>query len=164
MAPCILDVIAPVHRTRTDVAPGHRSRRSAARASPPPGARPEPVPAFRYSLRAIRGTWMGISHLAGGAVRRVGSPRDLELGAPPDGIGFALIGLAVVVAAREWWGVQGVAGDVIHAVVAGTLGRIGYAVPLSSSPSGSTSFGPRTGPRARTVKRSRTGWSSAPWP
>ena len=27
-------------------------------------------------------------------------------------------------------GVQGVAGDVIHAVVAGTLGRIGYAVPL----------------------------------
>jgi DNA segregation ATPase FtsK/SpoIIIE, S-DNA-T family len=74
---------------------------------------------------------MGISHLAGGAVRRVGSSaRDLEPEHRRDGIGFALIGLAVVVAAREWWGVQGLAGDVIHAVVAGTLGRIGYAVPL----------------------------------
>ena len=82
-------------------------------------------------LRAIRGTWMGVSHLAGGAVRRVGSSaRDLEPEHRRDGVGFALIGLAVVVAAREWWGVQGVVGDVIHAVVAGTLGRVGYAVPL----------------------------------
>ncbi|MEP6648946.1 MAG: DNA translocase FtsK 4TM domain-containing protein, partial [Lapillicoccus sp.] len=64
---------------------------------------------------------MGVSHLAGGAVRRVGSSAR---------VGFALIGLAVVVAAREWWGIQGVVADVIHAVVAGTLGRIGYAVPL----------------------------------
>ena len=82
-------------------------------------------------LRAVRGTWMGISHLAGGAVRRVGSSaRDLEPEHRRDGIGFTLIGLAVVVAAREWWGVPGVAGDVIHAVVAGTLGRVGYALPL----------------------------------
>jgi S-DNA-T family DNA segregation ATPase FtsK/SpoIIIE len=74
---------------------------------------------------------MGVSHLAGGAVRRVGSSaRDLEPEHRRDGIGFALIGLAVVVAAREWWGVSGVVGDVIHAVVAGTLGRVGYAVPL----------------------------------
>ncbi len=74
---------------------------------------------------------MGISHLAGGAVRRVGSSaRDLEPEHRRDGIGFTLIGLAVVVAAREWWGVPGVAGDVIHAVVAGTLGRVGYALPL----------------------------------
>ena len=74
---------------------------------------------------------MGVSHLAGGAVRRVGSSaRDLEPEHRRDGVGFALIGLAVVVAAREWWGVTGVVGDVIHAVVAGTLGRVGYAVPL----------------------------------
>jgi S-DNA-T family DNA segregation ATPase FtsK/SpoIIIE len=74
---------------------------------------------------------MGVSHLAGGAVRRVGSSaRDLEPEHRRDGIGFALIGLAVVVAAREWWGVSGVVGDVIHAVVSGTLGRVGYAVPL----------------------------------
>jgi S-DNA-T family DNA segregation ATPase FtsK/SpoIIIE len=74
---------------------------------------------------------MGVSHLAGGAVRRVGtSARDLEPEHRQDGIGFALIAIAVLVAAREWWGVPGVAGEVIHAVVAGTLGRIGYALPL----------------------------------
>jgi S-DNA-T family DNA segregation ATPase FtsK/SpoIIIE len=74
---------------------------------------------------------MGVAHLAGGAVRGIGSSaRDLEPEHRRDGIGFALIGLAIVVAAREWWGVEGVVGDVIHAVVAGTLGRIGYSVPL----------------------------------
>ena len=74
---------------------------------------------------------MGVSHLAGGAVRRVGrSARDLEPEHRRDGAGFALVGVAVVVAAREWWGVPGVAGDIIHAVVAGTLGRVGYALPL----------------------------------
>jgi DNA segregation ATPase FtsK/SpoIIIE, S-DNA-T family len=74
---------------------------------------------------------MGVAHLTGGAVRRVGSSaRDLEPEHRRDGIGFGLIGLAFVVAAREWWGVEGVVGDVIHAVAAGTLGRIGYSVPL----------------------------------
>ena len=82
-------------------------------------------------LRAVRSTWMGVCHLAGGAVRRVGrSARDLEPEHRRDGIGFTLIGLAVIVAAREWWNVQGVVGDAIHAIVAGTLGRVAYALPL----------------------------------
>ena len=83
-------------------------------------------------LRAIRGTWMGMAHVAGGAVRRVGhSARDLEPEHRRDGFGFALIGLAIVVAAREWWAFEGVVGDVVHAVVAGTFGRVAYAVPLA---------------------------------
>ena len=74
---------------------------------------------------------MGVSHLAGSAVRHVGSSaRDLEPEHRRDGIGFALIGLAVIVASREWWSFQGVVGDVIHAIVAGTLGRVAYALPL----------------------------------
>ncbi len=82
-------------------------------------------------LRAVRSAWLGLSHVAGGAVRRVGaSAAELEPEHRRDGLGFALIGLAVVVAAREWWGFHGVVGDVVHAIVAGTFGRIGYAVPL----------------------------------
>ena len=74
---------------------------------------------------------MGVSHVAGGAVRRVGnSAVELEPEHRRDGWGFLLIGLAVLVAAREWWGVSGVVGNVVHAVVAGTFGRIAYAVPL----------------------------------
>ena len=84
-----------------------------------------------FPLGAMRNTWMGVSHLAGGAVRRVGhSAADLEPEHRRDGIGFALLALAVVVAAREWWGVSGTFGQIVHAVFAGTFGRVAYAVPL----------------------------------
>ena len=84
-----------------------------------------------FPFNAVRNTWMGVSHLAGGAVRRVGhSAADLEPEHKRDGIGFALIALAVIVAAREWWGVTGSFGEVVHAVFAGTFGRVAYAVPL----------------------------------
>ncbi len=73
-----------------------------------------------------------MAHVAGGTVRRIGhSARDLEPEHRRDGIGFFLLGLAVVVAAREWWGLKGTAGDVIHTVVAGTFGRVAYAVPIA---------------------------------
>jgi len=75
---------------------------------------------------------MGMAHIAGGTVRRIGhSARDLEPEHRRDGVGFFLLGLAVVVAAREWWGLKGMAGDVIHAVVAGTFGRVAYVVPIA---------------------------------
>jgi S-DNA-T family DNA segregation ATPase FtsK/SpoIIIE len=75
---------------------------------------------------------MGFAHLTGGAVRRVGATaQDLEPEHRRDGAGLLFLTLAVVVAAREWWGFQGVVGDVVHAVVAGTFGRVAYAVPLA---------------------------------
>jgi S-DNA-T family DNA segregation ATPase FtsK/SpoIIIE len=74
---------------------------------------------------------MGAAHLVGGTARRVGhSARDLDPALRRDGVGFTLIGLAVVVAASEWWGLAGAFGRVEHAVVAGTLGRVGLALPL----------------------------------
>src|SRR3954469_21248532 len=69
-------------------------------------------------LRAVRGTWMRMAHVAGGAVRRVGSSaRDLEPEPRRDGFGFTLLGLAILVAAREWWAFEGALGDVVQAVV-----------------------------------------------
>ncbi|WP_141849325.1 DNA translocase FtsK [Lapillicoccus jejuensis] len=113
------------------------SSRSGASGARTPARKPAARPSTARSgglplpLRAVRGTWMGVSHLAGGAVRRVGaSARDLEPEHRRDGVGFFLIALAVLVAAREWWGIHGVVGDGVHAVVAGTFGRVGYAVPL----------------------------------
>lgn len=73
-----------------------------------------------------------MAHVAGGAVRRVGtSARELEPEHRRDGLGFFLIGLSILVAAREWWAFEGALGDVVHAVVAGTFGRVAYAVPLA---------------------------------
>ena len=79
----------------------------------------------------VRGAWMGGAHLVGGTARRVGQgARDLDPAHRRDGAAFALIAFAVVVAAREWWGLSGSAGDVVHAVVAGTFGLVGVAVPV----------------------------------
>ena len=74
---------------------------------------------------------MGVAHVAGGAARRVGhTTHDVEPELRRDGIGFALIAFAIVVAAREWWGLHGLAVSVVHAVVAGTFGLVGLALPL----------------------------------
>ncbi len=56
-------------------------------------------------------------------------PEDYD---PPnrDGFGFALIALAVIVAAREWFGLSGLAGDVIHHAAAGLLGVLGVTLPV----------------------------------
>ena len=75
---------------------------------------------------------MGIAHIAGGTVRRIGrSAGELEPEHRRDGIGLFLLALSVLVAASEWWGLKGMTGNVVHAVVAGTFGRVAYAVPIA---------------------------------
>jgi S-DNA-T family DNA segregation ATPase FtsK/SpoIIIE len=79
----------------------------------------------------IRGLWMGCAHVIGGTARRVGrGARDLDPAHRRDGVAFALLGLVIIVAAREWWGLSGTAGDLVHNVVAGTFGRVGVVVPV----------------------------------
>ncbi|WP_228266411.1 FtsK/SpoIIIE family DNA translocase [Ornithinimicrobium ciconiae] len=58
------------------------------------------------------------------------STEDPEGGHRRDGLGFLLLALAVVVAIREWWNLEGPVGGAIHAVVAGTFGRVGLALPI----------------------------------
>ncbi|MFI2363288.1 DNA translocase FtsK [Promicromonospora sp. NPDC019610] len=89
-----------------------------------------------------------MAHAVGGATRAAG-PRaapdgsgtgtqnaegqggqELEPDHRRDGVGFALLAVAVIVAAREWWGIDGPFGDGVHAVVAGTLGVAGVALPV----------------------------------
>ncbi len=71
----------------------------------------------------------GGARLVGAGVRRI-SGIELEPEHRRDGVGLLLLALAVAVAAREWWGLQGPFGDLTHAVVAGTVGQVAYAVPL----------------------------------
>ena len=74
---------------------------------------------------------MGVAHLVGTAARRIGDgARDLDPAHRRDGAGLTLVGLAIVVAAREWWGLSGPVGAGVHAVVAGTFGRVGLVLPL----------------------------------
>ncbi|MET4078543.1 DNA translocase FtsK 4TM domain-containing protein [Janibacter sp. UYMM211] len=82
-------------------------------------------------LAAVRSTWMGVAGAAGAGARRVGHQAgQIEPEHRRDGLGFTLVALAVVVAAVEWWGLQGGLADLVHAVAAGTFGRVAYALPL----------------------------------
>jgi S-DNA-T family DNA segregation ATPase FtsK/SpoIIIE len=79
----------------------------------------------------VRGLWLGIAHLVGGLARRVGSSaRELDPAHRRDGVGLLLIGLAILVAAAEWWDLQGPVGAVVQAIVSGTTGRVGLVLPL----------------------------------
>jgi DNA segregation ATPase FtsK/SpoIIIE, S-DNA-T family len=81
--------------------------------------------------RGLRALWLGVAHLVGWLARRIGkTARDLDPAHRRDGIGLSLLGLATIVAAVEWWGLRGGVGRVVHAVVAGTFGRVGLVVPL----------------------------------
>jgi DNA segregation ATPase FtsK/SpoIIIE, S-DNA-T family len=74
---------------------------------------------------------MGSAHVVGGTARRVGrGARDLDPAHRRDGAAFTLLGLALIVAAREWWGLAGTAGEAVDAVVAGTFGAVGVVVPV----------------------------------
>ena len=65
-------------------------------------------------------------------MRRIGrSASELEPEHRRDGIGLFLLALAVLVAASEWWGLKGTTGNIVHAVVAGTFGRVAYALPIA---------------------------------
>ncbi|MFX0539991.1 DNA translocase FtsK 4TM domain-containing protein [Ornithinimicrobium sp. Y1847] len=55
---------------------------------------------------------------------------DLEPEHRRDGAGFLLLVLAVIVALREWWHLDGMFGDAVHAVAAGTLGRVALVLPI----------------------------------
>ncbi|QTE30602.1 FtsK/SpoIIIE family DNA translocase [Pengzhenrongella sicca] len=123
---------APAARARTTAArvtaSGGASSRPAGRApkKPAAGSTQSALP-----VRMVRGAWMGSAHLIGGTARRIGrGARDLDPAHRRDGLAFTLLGVAIVVAAREWWNLSGTAGNAIHAVVAGTFGRVGLAVPL----------------------------------
>ncbi|WP_427896482.1 DNA translocase FtsK 4TM domain-containing protein [Kribbella sp. GL6] len=81
--------------------------------------------------RGVVKVWIGIAHLLGSMVRGIGhSARDLEPEHRRDGAGLFLIGLAMVVAAAIWWDLPGSVGNGVRTVVGGSIGMLGWALPL----------------------------------
>ncbi|QIK66100.1 DNA translocase FtsK [Nocardioides sp. HDW12B] len=136
---------------------------SSSRKRPAPRAvRSGPGPilrAFTALGHGLAGLWLGIAHVLGGAVRRVtGAARDLDADHRRDGLGLTLIGLAVVVAASVWWRLPGGVGETTRTVVNGSVGLLGWFVPLALVGIGVVTLrNPEsTGPAGRQV----IGWSS----
>ncbi|HEX5994734.1 MAG TPA: DNA translocase FtsK 4TM domain-containing protein [Jiangellales bacterium] len=80
--------------------------------------------------RLIAAIWMGVAHLLGGIVRRLGTARELDSEHRRDGIGLGLLALAVIIAAGVWWNLDGQVFDVVRSVVAGAVGTVSYVVPV----------------------------------
>ncbi len=81
--------------------------------------------------RTLAALWLGVAHVVGAGARRVGrTARELEPEHRRDGAGLFLVGLAVVVAAAVWWQLPGGMGDAVRTVVNGSVGLVGWFVPL----------------------------------
>ncbi len=81
--------------------------------------------------RGLLTAWLGVAHVVGAAVRKVGhTARELDPEHRRDGAGLFLIGLAVVVAAAVWWRLPGDVGTFTRTVVAGSVGLLGWFVPF----------------------------------
>ncbi len=120
-------------QNRRKPAPKGRSTKKSTRPAPR-AVRSGTGPVAKLALtlgRSLVALWLGIAHVLGAAVRRVGSTaRELEPEHRRDGAGLALLGLAVVVAAAVWWQLPGGVGDTTRTVVNGSVGLLGWFVPL----------------------------------
>ncbi|MCW2851614.1 MAG: ftsK, partial [Nocardioides sp.] len=75
--------------------------------------------------------WLGVAHGVGALARGVGhSASDLEPEQRRDGAGLFLFGLAVVVAGAVWFQLPGGVMEVVRTAVAGSVGKVGWFVPL----------------------------------
>ncbi len=87
--------------------------------------------AFGVVWGGIVAVWLGVAHAIGGVVRSVGrTARDLDPEHRRDGFGLALIGSSLIVAAAVWWNVPGGAMEFVRTVVAGSVGKVAWLVPL----------------------------------
>ncbi|HSI93528.1 MAG TPA: DNA translocase FtsK [Jiangellaceae bacterium] len=106
-----------------------RTKRSGRR-TPPPSKEPGVLVWLGRGIgRILTAIWMGVAHVLGGIVRRLGTARELDPAHRRDGIGLALLGFAVVIGAAVWWDLDGQVFDVVRAVVAGSVGTVAYVVP-----------------------------------
>ncbi len=93
---------------------------------------PGPVSrAFTSLGRAVATIWLGVAHAIGSVARSIGhGARDLDPAHRRDGVGLFLFGLAMVVAAAVWWQPPGGFMEFIRSAVAGSVGKVGWLVPL----------------------------------
>ncbi|HLS13979.1 MAG TPA: DNA translocase FtsK 4TM domain-containing protein, partial [Beutenbergiaceae bacterium] len=109
--------------------PGRKKNSTSTRASASKGAPAEPTRSL--PVRMLRGIWMGAAHVVGGTARSIGSSaKGLDPAHRRDGLAFLLLGLAVVIAVREWFGLAGAAGEIVHAAVAGSVGLLAVIFPV----------------------------------
>jgi DNA segregation ATPase FtsK/SpoIIIE, S-DNA-T family len=110
------------------------ARKPAAKRPAPRAVRSGPGPVARLFGavgHGIASVWLALAHGIGAAARGIGrSARDLDPEHRRDGAGLFLFGLAVVTAAAVWWQPPGGFMELVRQIVAGSVGKVGWLVPL----------------------------------
>jgi S-DNA-T family DNA segregation ATPase FtsK/SpoIIIE len=82
-------------------------------------------------VRVVAGAWLGIAHVVGAGIRRIGSDvSDLAPEDRRDGAALFNLALGVFVATFAWWGFQGWFPDAVYGIVNGTFGWMSLLLPL----------------------------------
>ena len=93
-----------------------------------------PGPVFRFFAflgRGVAAAWLAIAHGIGAVARGIGrSARELDPEHRRDGVGLLLIGLGVIAAAAVWWQLPGGPAETVRTIVAGSVGKVGWLVPV----------------------------------
>ena len=81
--------------------------------------------------RMLRAIWLGLATAVGAIARSIGSSaRDLDPAQRRDGVGLAIVGLAIVAASATWWQIPGPVGRGVRQVCEGSVGVLAGAVPI----------------------------------
>ncbi|GAB2981938.1 DNA translocase FtsK [Nocardioides montaniterrae] len=82
-------------------------------------------------VRGLAAIWLGIAHGVGTVVRSViGGARDIEPEQRRDGGGLLLFAVALIAAGAVWFDVAGGFMEFVRTITSGTVGKIGWLVPL----------------------------------
>ena len=110
------------------------ARKTPAKRPAPRAVRSGPGPIFRlfaWLWLGVAAVWSGIAGVVGAGARSVGhGAHELDPEQRRDGVGLFLITLALVTAAAVWWQLPGSVMGLVREVVAGSIGKVGWLVPL----------------------------------
>lgn len=82
-------------------------------------------------MRVVRSLWLGLGHVVGAGVRRIGSDvSGIDPAARRDGAALFNLVLGAFIATFAWWGFSGWLPDTVHSVVNGTFGWMSLLLPL----------------------------------
>jgi len=99
-------------------------------AAPPPPSNPIVI-LIGWVVGAVTGIWMAVAHTTGAAVRAAGrNARDLDPAHRRDGVGLAVLGLAIIMAAVTWFRLGGPVGHGLSAVVRDGFGSAAWVLPV----------------------------------
>lgn len=125
----------PAPKKRTTTKRTTTKRKPAARRPAPRAVRNGPGPIARLFTalwHAVSTIWLGIAQGLGAVARGIGhTAQELDPAHRRDGVGLFLVGGSVVVAAAVWWQLPGAVMDGVRTVVEGSVGKVGFLVPLA---------------------------------